>query len=59
MDSKAGPDRSRVLQGSLVLLGVLVQGPFVSWKLLLLLWPARWTLLATWVAAEACFYWCV
>lgn len=59
MTSEAGPARHKVQQGSLVLLGALLLGPIVSWKLLLLLWPARWTLLATWVAAEACFYWCV
>jgi len=48
--------RSRVLQGSLVLLLLLVAGPFLCFKLFMALWPARWAILCGWLAAEWCFY---
>lgn len=51
--------RARVLQGTLVLLLALVLGPILSWKLCIMLWPARWTILATVAFAELCFYRCV
>jgi hypothetical protein len=47
----------RVLQGTLVLAVLLLLGPIVSWKVFWMLWPARWTILATVAFTEACFYW--
>lgn len=47
---------SRVLQGSLVLVVLLLLGPFLTWKVFMLLWPARWMLLATLALVETCFY---
>jgi hypothetical protein len=45
-----------VLQGSLVLVLLLLLGPFIAWKAFTMLWPARWMLLATLALVEACFY---
>lgn len=47
---------SRVVQGTLALLALLVLGSFISFKLFMALWPARWTVLATVLLAEWCFY---
>jgi hypothetical protein len=35
---------------------VMCVGPYASWRVFVLLWPLRWTILASIAAVEACFY---
>jgi hypothetical protein len=54
---------SSTIRGRILLLVLAVSavcaGPYVSWRAFLLLWPLRWTILASIAAVEACFYRCV